>query len=206
MSRFLVCFLLAAAAFGQYRIESGAQPPAGLAPEMAALLQSGIQVIGPGGAVFAEIWFRAAAPKGVKTSEEGVAFPEVPHGALLGAIRFPGPGADRRGQTLRPGVYTLRFSLHPINGDHLGVAPQRDFLVLAPAAEDRDAGATPAFEALMDMSRKVSGTPHPAVLSLSSASGDTFPRLEKEGGHDWVLMAKIGDLPVALIVIGKAEG
>src|SRR6266542_3933987 len=47
-----------------------------------------------------------------------------------------------------------------------GVAPQRDFLVLTPAADDKDPNSTPAQEELMTMSKKASGTPHPAVFSM----------------------------------------
>ena len=53
-------------------------------------------------------------------------------------IRLPERGADRRGQTIKPGVYTLRYGNYPQNGDHQGVEPQRDFLVLSPVAEDKD--------------------------------------------------------------------
>ncbi|MGH9659422.1 MAG: hypothetical protein ACRD96_12820, partial [Bryobacteraceae bacterium] len=102
--------------------------------------------------------------------------------------------------------YTLRYSHQPVNGDHLGVAPQRDFLVLVPMAEDKDAAATPKFDDLMDLSRKATGTPHPAVLGLAPSTHPKFPDVAKEGDQDWVLHVKIGDMPVGLIVVGKVEG
>ena len=162
--------------------------------------------MGGDGAVFCEVWFRNSAPGGGKSAEEGVSLPTIPHGALMGAIRFPAQGSDRRGQTIKPGVYTLRYSQHPVNGDHLGVAPQRDFLVMTPAAEDQDASATPDFDTLMAMSRKASGTPHPAVLSVTSGTAGAAPSLAKEGDHDWVLSVKVGEMPVALTIVGKVEG
>ena len=82
-------------------------------------------------------------------------------------------------------------------------APQRDFLVLSPAATDKDLNSTPAFDALMDMSRKASGTPHPAVLSFSKADTDTLG-LTKQG-EDWVLQTKLGDTTIAVIVVGIAS-
>jgi len=130
--------------------------------------------------------------------------PTISQGALLGALRFPGKGSDRRGQTIKPGAYTLRYSLQPVNGDHQGVAPQRDFLVLVPAADDTKPGDIPNIDDLMKMSRKASGTPHPAVLSMSSSSNAAFPELKKEGDSDWALHAKIGDTAVAVIVIAVA--
>jgi len=127
----------------------------------------------------------------------------VPHGSVLGVISFAANGADRRGQVLKPGVYTLRFSYFPLNGDHQGVAPQRDFLVLTPAADDQDAAAV-SFDPLMKMSRKASGTPHPAVLSMWSVESDFMPGLSEIGEGDVVLQTKIGEKQVAVVVKGVA--
>ena len=71
---------------------------------------------------------------------------------MLGVARFPAKYKDRRGQTIKPGVYTMRYGLFPVNGDHQGVAPQRDFLIPSPAALDDDlkADAKPGIEAQGD--------------------------------------------------------
>jgi len=158
------------------------------------------------GSVFCEVWFRSSLPAAPKSAGEGVTLPAIQPGTLLGVIRFTGPGADRRGQPIKPGVYTLRYSLQPVNGDHLGVSPQRDFLVMAPAADDKDLNATPDFDALMAMSRKASGTPHPAVLSMWAAGAGDAAGFAKQGENDWVLTTKIGGTPVSVILVGKAEG
>lgn len=188
-------------------MEPTGAPPSDLAPAFASMMaQQGYKVLGPGGSMYCEVWFRTSLPQGKKSTEESVAFPTIPHGSLIGVIRFPAAAADRRGQTLKPGTYTMRYSMYPVNGDHLGVAPQRDFLVLVPAAEDKDPNSTPGFDDLMAMSRKASGTPHPAVLSLETpVGGASVPGLSKEGDHDWSLAVKVGDTPMALIVAGKAE-
>jgi hypothetical protein len=99
----------------------------------------------------------------------------------------------------------MRYSDYPVDGAHQGVAPQRDFALLTPLGNDPDPNAAPGFEKLVEQS-KSSGTPHPVVLSLESPSGATFPALSKEGEHDVVLNVKVGDLPLAVIVVGKAEG
>jgi hypothetical protein len=193
-------------AFAQYKVEPAGAPPSDLAPAIAsALSPQGLKILGGNGSVYCEIWFRSAIPKGAKSAEANVAFPTIPHGSLMGAIRFPAQAADRRGQSLKPGTYTLRYSLQPVDGDHQGVAPQRDFLALVPAGEDKDPNATPAFDELMKMSRKASGTPHPAVLAMEPASGEAFPAFNKEGEHDWALAVKVGDQPFAVILIGKTE-
>jgi hypothetical protein len=198
--------MAAGTAFSQYKVEpAGAPPPDVPGPILSTLQKGGFKVSGGSGPAVCEIWFRSTAPSGPKTTEEAVSLPTIPQGALLGVLRFPGRGSDRRGQTIKTGVYTLRYSLQPVNGDHQGVAPQRDFLVMVPVADDTNAQAIPNIDDLMKMSRKASGTPHPAILSMSSSSSSTFPELKKDGDSDWVLHAKIGDTPVALIVIGKVE-
>src|SRR5882724_703194 len=206
MLRPLFLIIMAAGvAFSQYKAEPAGPPPPDLPASVSATLQKEGSKVVAGSTTFCEIWFRSAAPSGPKSSEEGVTLPTLPQGTLLGALRFPGRGSDRRGQNIKPGVYTLRYSLQPVNGDHQGVAPQRDFLVMIPAADDADPQSTPAFDDLMKMSRKASGTPHPAVLSMSASSNSTFPELKKEGESDWVLHVKIGAVPVAVILVGKAE-
>ena len=198
--------MTAAVAFPQYKLESAGPPPSDLPPAIAGTLQKdGSKVVAGNGAAFCEIWFRTAVPTGPKTTEDGATLPNIPQGALVGALRFPGRGADRRGQNIKAGLYTLRYALHPVNGDHQGVAPQRDFLLMVPAVDDPGPDAKPGFDELVKLSSKASGTPHPAVLSMASSSNAKFPELKKEGENDWTLHAKIGDTAIALIVVGKAE-
>lgn len=207
MLRSLVVLMMATgAAFAQYKVEPAGPPPSDLPAAIAGTLQKdGYKIVAGNGTAFCEVWFRTAAPSGPKSTEDGVTLPTIPQGALLGALRFPGRGSDRRGQTIKPGVYTLRYSLHPVNGDHQGVAPQRDFALMVPAADDPGPAATPGFDDLVKLSTKASGTPHPAVLSMASSSNTTFPELKKEGDSDWALHAKIGDLPVEIILVGRVE-
>ena len=196
---FSLC-LAAATAFGQYKLEPAGPAPSELAPAIRdALQKDGARISGPNG-VFCEVWFRASAPTGAN-NEQNVSFTDIPQGALLGAIRFPAKGADRRGQAIPPGVYTLRLSFYPVDGAHQGVAPTRDFVVLAPAAEDKDLAATPSFQQLVAMSRKASGTAHPAVLNVWKPDSAQPAALKQEGG-DWVLYSSVGDHPIAMIVVG----
>jgi len=197
--------LAASAALAQYKSEPAGAPPTELAPAVSQALQhQGTKIVAGDGAVYCEVWFRTALPSGPKPPDETVTL-SVPQGALVGVIRFPGQGADRRGQTIKPGVYTLRYSLIPVNGDHQGAAPQRDFILMTPAANDKDPSATPDFDALVAMSRKASGTPHPAVLSVWAAGASDPIGFAKQGEHDWVLTLKIGDIPVSIVLVGKAE-
>jgi hypothetical protein len=199
----LMPLMLVSLALG-HTIESAGAPPADLNPAIAGMLQKdGIRVLDTGKKVVAELWFRSTMPSGPKSAEDAVTLATVPHGSLLGVIRFPERSADRRGQSLKPGLYTLRFSMYPQNGDHQGVEPQRDFLVLSPAADDKDPNTNPKFDALIEQSRKASGTPHPAVLSFWKSDAGATPSIAAGAEGEWVLQTKIGDTSVSVIVVGK---
>ncbi|MBL8227600.1 MAG: hypothetical protein JNL98_03955 [Bryobacterales bacterium] len=204
--KFLPIFLLSSAlVFGQWKAEPVSAAPAGLPASLAGVIQKdGMKVTGADGKIFCEIWLRST-PLPASTLEDSATL-AVPHGTFMGVIHFPNKGADRRGQPVNPGVYTMRLSFFPQNGDHQGVAPQRDFLLLSPIAADSDPATTPSFEALTAASKKVSGTPHPAVFSMWKVDNDFKAGFDKMGDSDWVLQTKIGDTPIAIILIGRAEG
>ena len=94
--------------------------------------------------------------------------------------------------------------MFPINGDHQGVAPQRDFMVLTRIADDTDPNATPDFNTLMASSRKASGTPHPLVLSIWKAD-DPKPDFSQQG-DDWVLTHNAGDTALSIILYREGVG
>ena len=188
----------------QYKSDAAGPVPSGLDPSIASALDSnGTKISKADGSAVMEIWLRKTAPSGPKNAADAIALPTVPMGALLGVIKLEIKGEDRRGQQLQPGLYTIRYVLMPTNGDHLGAAPQRDFAALVPAGDDKDGNATPDLDAVVKMSTKASGTAHPAVLGLSSGSGNVS--FTKEGDHDWTLNTKMGDLPVAIILLGRVE-
>lgn len=197
-------FLLAGiAAAAGYRTEPGGPPPAEAAALAPALTAQGVRVLKPDGGALCEFWF--VREVGKEGEPEQNATWGIAHGTLLGVVKVESRWSDRRGQPIRPGVYTLRLSFFPMDGDHQGVAPQRDFAILSPVEIDKDASAKPAFDALMDMSRKASRTPHPLVLSLWKESGAVETGITAEGESDQVLRTTIGGAPVALIVYGRSD-
>jgi hypothetical protein len=206
MTRIYSFLLAATAVFAQYKAQpAGDPPPEVAAPILAAINKAGTKIVADSGSAYVEIWLRSTMPSGPSTGESSVTLPTIPPGALLGVLRFPAKGSDRRGQTIAAGTYNLRYGNYPVNGNHQGVAPQRDFLILVPAALDKTADAIADFDALMELSRKASGTPHPAVLSFWKADADQKSGLEKQAEKDWVLTAKLGDTAVSIILIGKAD-
>jgi hypothetical protein len=161
------------------------------------------------GSVVCEVWLRSGLPAG-KTEAPGAVYTSLGESSLIGVITFPKATSDFRGQSVKPGIYTLRYALHPSDGNHLGISPIRDFLVLIPVSVDQNADAHYKFEELVKMSAKASGTNHPAVISLASPESNPAPTLiENEHGH-LVFVAKLksqsgADVPIAFVVKGVAE-
>lgn len=161
------------------------------------------------GSVVCEVWLRSGLPAG-KTEAPGAVYTSLGESSLIGLITFSKATSDFRGQSVKPGIYTLRYALHPSDGNHLGISPIRDFLVLIPVSVDQNADAHYKFEELVKMSAKASGTNHPAVISLASPESKPAPTLiENEHGH-LVFAAKLksqsgADVPIAFVVKGVAE-
>lgn len=208
----------ASAAAQSYRVETAqaAPPPQELAAAVRDTLgEDVIRVHGPKG-LYCEVWLRKAAPVSATPSKElGIGYGELAEGTLIGAVRLPAGGSDYRSQKVPAGVYALRYALHPVDGNHMGVAPQRDFLMFTPAAADASPAAVTG-DALIVLSRKGSGTGHPAVWSLAAPEreGGANPSMVHYEEEDhWVvrfrLMVEGPDgaakpLAMALVVVGHA--
>jgi len=70
---------------------------------------------------------------------------------------FPGNRCGSPRPNHQTGVYTFRYSIQPVDGAHVGVAPQRDFVLLTPIADDADPNALPGYDALVQMSKESVG-------------------------------------------------
>ncbi len=180
-------------------------PPTALSAAIRASLESqAIQVKGPKG-VLCEIWLRKDIPTvSAPPMELGVVYSQLAPGTLVGAIRFPAEVTDYRDQHVKPGVYTLRYELSPVDGDHQGVAPQRDFLLLSFPSADTTT-ATLGFKDLVELSRKTTDRDHPSVWSLVPPDGapaqlPAVAAQDNEGGSTQVLFFKAN-----LGVAGSAE-
>ncbi len=158
-----------AAAKDSYKIERlNEGPPPGLAAGVKGTLGAGgYRVIDPQGKPLVDVWLRDRTPASARPSgpKGAILYPVLNEGELIGAARFPAEGHDYRDQTIGPGVYTLRYGLQPVNGDHLGVSVNRDYVLLVPAAKDAEAADLPPKK-LGERSAESVGTTHPAILLL----------------------------------------
>ena len=131
--------------------------------------------VGDAKGAYCEIWLRNSIPT-LETPDKsiGVIFGQMKPGTLVGAIKLELRVDDYRRQPIQPGVYTLRYMLEPVDGNHQGVSPDRDFLLLVPASLDLTPADLPA-DTLLELSRKSSGTLHPSVWSLVLPPADPPP-------------------------------
>ncbi|HKV38356.1 MAG TPA: hypothetical protein VJX67_04020 [Blastocatellia bacterium] len=177
----------------------------------AALEPAGFKISLPDGAEVCQIWLRKDLPDYPVTDAQGAILTQLGNSSLIGVIEFPKNTTDYRGQVIKAGEYTLRYADDPADGNHLGVAPNRDFLLMVPISVDKDAAAKIKFEDLVKLSAQSAGTNHPAGLSLLSAEGQkTFPAAISDDSGHVILAAKLktssgAQLPFELIVKGVAD-
>jgi len=192
------------------KVAAGA-PPAELPPALRdAVGTEALQVNAPSG-LLCEIWLRKEVPVAASPSQElGVTFGQIAEGTLLGVMRIAVPTTDYRNQKIKPGLYTLRYADNPVDGNHQGVAPQRDFALLSPVAEDADA-ATITREEALKRSAKTTGTKHPSVWSLwpgdDSAPGPALR--SQEDSQTWLLTFRLSlaggtKVSMGMVVAGHA--
>jgi hypothetical protein len=170
----------------------------------------GYRLMLDGGAPACELWVRKSVPAQTKKDVEGVGYPQLAESVLVGIVHFPRAAADFRGQKIPAGFYTLRYALMPNDGNHLGAAPNRDFLLLIPAAADANPNAIFKFQELMALSGGATGTKHPGPLSLVAADSGVAPSVSKDDQDHWIFSAsmKLGsgeELPFALVVKGTTQ-
>ena len=158
-----------------------------------------------------ELWIRKSIPAQTKKDVEGVAYPQLAESTLMAVIHFPQAAADFRGHSIPAGFYTLRYAIMPNDGNHLGAAPNRDFLLAIPAASDTDPNATFKSQELVTMSARTTGTKHPSPLSLAETdSAPSSPTVSKDDQDHWIFSATMkltsgAELPFALVVKGTAQ-
>jgi hypothetical protein len=183
------------AADDKYSIkEVTAPPPAEVDAAVGKLLSDrSIQLLDPKGGVLYQVWFRKEVP--VKATavqlKNGVTYQEIPETTLLAVIQFAQPSTDYRKQKIKPGVFTLRLGFQPMDGDHMGTAPYREFCLMTPATDDKDPGPVASAKDLQEQSTKTTGGSHPAIMLLFPNNQPTnAPQFVDKGMGHWVLNVK----------------
>ena len=111
---------------------------------------------------------------------------------------------DYRKNKIKEGVYTLHLAIQPSDGDHMGTAPNKEFCLLIPAADDKKPDPMEEAKLLHELSTKSTGSSHPGVFMLFPGKdpGDG-PKLMNLPDNHWVLMwkqdVKVKDMKATLI-------
>jgi hypothetical protein len=188
----LLAVATAAHAQAKYTIkEAKTEPPKELKPAIAKLLDGGaVQLLDDKGTLICEVWFRKEVPAKATPEQvkNGITLREIPETTVLGAIQVHKTMIDYRKQKIKEGVYTLRLAYQPADGDHMGTAPNNEFCLAVPAADDKDAELMKP-KALHEASTKATGGSHPGVFLLfpPKAKAPEAPTLEKDDMDHWIV-------------------
>jgi hypothetical protein len=180
-------------------------PPSSVAPEVqSALSGQGLRIQDGQGRNWVDIWLRKATPGLEKPSgpKGAIQFPFLADGEMLGVLEFATEGHDYRDQPIAKGVYTMRYGLQPVNGDHLGVSTYRDYVLLLPVAKDKSL-ALPARKQLEERSAEAAGTSHPASFLMLMAPQGSKPEpavIHDAEKNTWSVV-----MPLSLQMKGQAE-
>lgn len=207
---FCVLFSVVAVAAGPGKVESAPafSDPAASQAITAALDSTGSRLTLFDGSVI-DVWICKTITAAKKKNPDAV-YGDIGSSTLIGVIRFERQAKDFRGQPIRPGTYTMRYELLPADGNHMGVAPQPDFVLLVPLTADPGPDTLPTYDELVKLSAKAAGTSHPAVFSMVPTEGATgYPSLfyTSDGLVAFAVEAKAqsGKLPLAIVVKGVAQ-
>jgi hypothetical protein len=158
-----------------------------------------------------DFWWSAGIPL---TGAGPAAWSNVPEGALIGVVKVVRDFRDIRGRVIKPGVYTLRYGLQPDNGDHLGVSPNRHFLLISPAADDGNP-APQGHDGAVELAKGSIGGSHPGVWSIDppAATAQALSTHKTDLGHQAVIVEvpaardgkPAGSLKFGIVLVGKIE-
>lgn len=201
-------FASGAAAQGFSVVQASAPPPQELSAAVRAVLSDQVlRVSGPNGLI-CEIWLRKVVPAKAGGTALGVTFTQLDEGTLVAAMRIASDTRDYRRQGVKAGVYTMRYCLSPVNGNHQDVALQRDFLLAIPAAADQDPANVSEAQTI-ELSKKTTGSAHPSPWPLFPGEGDATaaPAVKHDTDDDlWIAQftVMLGATPtrIGLVVSG----
>jgi hypothetical protein len=183
-------------------------PPETVSAEIQQILGAGALQVTAEGKTLAEFWLRGEVPVQESASEElGVGFGQLAEGTLLGVVRLGDSWSDYKESPISAGVFTLRYAVMPADGNHMGVAPYRDFLLLIPVADDTSVEVSWSSEELVGMSLGSTGTPHPAVLALFPIWEEpSKPGLVRNEMDQWTLAVPVDSISPTLGLVVEGHG
>ena len=141
-------------------------PPKEVAEPIRTLLSDKAMIVSDAkGKVLCTVWPVKSLESKAKPGDAGLKYSQIDESTIVGAVQFPGTWTDYRKQKVKPGVYTMRLAVQPMDGDHMGTAPYNEFVLICPAAEDKKP-ETMEVEKMHELSAKSVGRKHPSMMLL----------------------------------------
>ena len=205
----LIVLATTAAVAAEPKVEKVSRPKDSTVPDRVwqVLDPDGYRVVLEDGPL-CEIWLRKSVPASSAKANQDALYPQLAPSTLVGVINFLKGSTDYKGDPIKPGFYTLRYELLPADGNHLGVAPNPDFVLILPPSADADPDAPLKFQEMVGLSRKATGASHPGPLNLAQAD-KTLPGVSKDDQDHWIFSTNLSlssgeKLPVGFVVKGTA--
>lgn len=185
-----------------------ADPPKELSDAVRAVLSNqAMNVFDEKGNVLCTVWPVKSLDTKADAGKE-LKYSHIEESTILGAVKFPNEWKDYRKQKIKPGVYTLRLGIQPMDGDHMGTAPYGEFALLSPAADDTKTDLLEAEE-LHKLSAKSATRKHPAMMLLfPNKMPPESPAIEAKPKEHVVLSYRVSagkekaTLGFSLVVVG----
>lgn len=167
--------------------------------------------------LFFEFWFVPQLEGGEIAEKDGDTLEKLKVVSLLGAmVVHREERYDFRDDPIDSGVYVLRYSLQPQDGNHMGTSPHDSFAILIPYDRDIDVREYPDHEEMVDIASEDTVAEHPPILAIQPMEVDEgeFPRLDENEEDEWKFMCikfsiKAGDqsteIPVQIVFEGIGE-
>jgi hypothetical protein len=147
------------------KAESSAPPKELAEPVRALLSDQAMSVIGEKGSAIATFWPVKSLDAKATADPKGLRYSDIDETTIVGAVKLAETWVDYRKQKIKPGVYTLRMAMQPMDGDHMGTAPYNEFFLLLPGAEDKKAELLDV-ETMHELSAKSTTRKHPSMMLL----------------------------------------
>jgi hypothetical protein len=191
----IVVWLAASPALGSELVLNVAdkEPPQAFDASIREVLQpKAVQLLDGDQPVY-EFWFRKTVPLKGKPESAEDALKSVTEATLLAAAVVTKSQRDYRDDQLYADTYTVRFSLQPQDGNHLGTAEFPYFVALVPVKLDKSLDAITSYKELVDASSQETATDHPIIMSLrpvGEVKGD-YPRLHQPAPDHKSILVKL---------------
>jgi hypothetical protein len=198
------------------KIEEKAPPE-----ELADVVKDGLEhksyQLSDGDGMFFEIWLAKEIKVGEEKETIKKTLDTVDSISLLGAmIVHKEERYDFREDPMDLGLYVLRLSLQPQDGNHMGTAPFDTFAILIPHEMDKMVLELMDHDEMVDIASEPTAAEHPPILSMQPMDSNEgeFPRLGEHDEEEWFFMClqlpgKAGDkevkIPVHLIFEGIGD-